>query len=76
MRIATVRTNTSKRSYSLDEIDKLNNKVECPNCHHKRVILCRINNPMMIMRSCVNKKCFLYVDINKIKTWIIKGENK
>ena len=76
MRISTVRTNISKRAYSLDEIDRLNNKVECLNCHHKRVILCRVNNPTMIMRSCINIKCFLYTDINTLKSWIKKEENK
>lgn len=76
MRISTVRTNTSKRQYSLDEIDRLNNKTTCLNCGKNRTIVYRINNPKMIMRSCTNYNCFLYTNLTKLKSWIKQEQSK
>lgn len=78
MRIGIVKKTSYTRQplYAEDEIDRLNNRLQCINCGHDRVILCKITNNYTIMRACINKNCFLYTNLNKLTTWITQDENK
>lgn len=70
MRIAHVKQSYS--TYSENEIDKLNDSIECLNCHSERIILTKITNQYTTMKVCVNPKCFLYTNITKLQSWIKK----
>jgi len=52
----------------------------CPACKEKETRLIRINNWGKLTMSetsvCQNKKCSLFVNIEKVKTWEIKNKNR
>ncbi len=75
MRIGKIHTHVSRKMYAEDEIDRLNNRDECLNCKSKRIFLCKQDNHFII-RACENKKCFLFTDTTKLKTWIKLEQNK
>lgn len=76
MRIAHVKQSSSRRKYIDNDIDILNSRPLCLNCNSSRILLSSTNNKETIIRVCSNKKCFLYKDITKLKSWIIQESNK
>jgi len=71
MRIGRIKNFRSKcKSYSEDEIDRINKSAICIHCKERRIILHCITNNQTEMRVCVNIKCFLYNNIDNLKSWI------
>ena len=72
MRIGKVKNWGSINTFEKDDlIDKMAKSKWCNNCKEERLVLHLNTNLKTKMRVCINKKCFMYVEINRLITWII-----
>lgn len=70
MRIGHVKLSIKKKQIE-DEIDRLNNKIQCPNCGNDRITVVSIINLNVTMKRCQNKQCFHYVNLVNLHSWRI-----
>lgn len=46
-----------------------NNNPNCPSCRQRTIKICRVDNSSNISYVCINKKCQLGIEFEKVNNW-------